>query len=229
MNIILQTIRGVSRGLAHGLRALALSLLLFDVIYAVLLALLAFWIASHGSWARGLIAGVLALILSIIAGTIVSVQMGILQSVKAAVQRAAIGRITLDAIVHRLPASPEAGWTLDELETALNRAAASILGETPPMRLLSIPFWLAVRVQRVVVWATVRIVLRQASREHEGTRRVDIAAVRDHLANVIDRVVLERISEQLTRLSASLFVAATVAAVVLAFALRLLPFLTVIP
>lgn len=223
MSIILQSIRGVSSGLAQGLRALALSLLLLDVLYAFLLALLAFWIAAHGSWIRGVLAGCLALILSIVVGTIISVQIGIVRAAKAVVKRAAVGRLTLDALVQRLPISPEAGWTLDELEASLNDAGRMILGESPPVRLLALPFWLASKVQRIVVWATVRIILRQASRQHEGSRRIDITAVRDRLADIIDRLILERISEQLTRVTGSLIVFVTLTVAIVALLIRYLP------
>lgn len=223
MNVVYKAIRGVMSGVGFGLRVFALTFLIVDLGYVLLLSAVAVWIAADGSWVRGVLAGIVAVVAGLVVGTIVGLKFAVMRAAKAAVREAGLGKLALDAIVEQVPVQRESGWTLREIENGVNRGATRLLGKSPEPGVGGLAYWLAMRVQRVVVWATVRLIVRQASRDHVEGRRVDLMAVRDRLASVIDRKVLEHVQHKVLLVGLSLMSLTAGVVSLVAFVIRQLP------
>ncbi len=208
--------------------------MILETLWGVLLAALCFWIASHGSTIRGVLAAVLAFLLVTACALVVAVYFASLSVVRKAVSDAALGRAIFDSLFeYALGVSgedtgerPETAkvpthMSREEVEKTLNDAAKQILSDEPPSTKWAGPlFWLAKQIQRISIWATVKVTVKSCS--HDG-KSVNMFELRDRLASTIDDGVVSYLKQYFTRLAFTVITAVSLLSMLLALGLRQLP------
>ena len=208
--------------------------MILETLWGVLLAALCFWIASHGSTIRGVLAAVLAFLLVTVCALVVAVYFASLSVIRKAVSDAALGRAIFDSLFeYALGVSGEdtgerpntaripTHMSREEVEVTLNDAAKQILSDEPPSTKWAGPlFWLAKQIQRISVCATVTVIVKSCS--HDG-KSVNMFELRDRLASTIDDGVVSYLKQYFTRLTFTVITAVSLISMLLALGIRQIP------
>lgn len=208
--------------------------MILETLWGILLAALCFWIASQGSTIRGVLAAVLAFLFVTVCALIVAVCFASLSVVRKAVSDAALGRAIFDSLFkYALGVSGEdtgerpntakipTHMSREEVEVTLNNAAKQIISDEPPStKLAGPPFWLAKQIQRISIWATVKVIVKSCS--HDG-KSVNMFELRDRLASTIDDGVVSYLKQYFTRLAFTVITAVSLISMFLALVIRQLP------
>lgn len=209
--------------------------MVIETLWGVFLGFVCFWIASQGSTVRGIVAASLAVLLATICSLVVAFYFASLSVVRKAVTDAALGQTILNTLFDRVlgiaeksnedptvpPESPTHIMSPDEVEQKLNDAANKLLSNEPPSTKWAGPFfWLAKQIQRVSVWATVKVIVASCSQD-EGA--VNMLELRDRLGCTVDDGVVSFLKQYFKRLAFSLISIVSLIAVLLAFAIQHLP------
>jgi hypothetical protein len=227
----LQIITGL---LGTAVRSFAIVVLILETGWGLLLAIACFWVASHGSTARGVIAVALALALVTVSSLVIAVYLSCLSVVQKAVTDVHLGRTIFDSLFERVLGvsgndtgeRPEAAkipthMSKVEVEETLNSAARHLLSiEAPSTKWAGPLFWLAKQIQRISVWATVKVIVKSCS--HDGSS-VNMFELRDRLASTIDQGVVKFIKQYITRLAFTLISAVSTVSLLFAYVISLLP------
>jgi len=234
MQILADTYRIIAGLLGKGIRTFGLTILLIDGVYGLLLAALAFWIAYDGSVLRGTLAVVVSIVMVVVLGFVVALHLAATSTIRSAIADAGLGRKIFDGIFEkalgivgddgestRETAYRPTNMSSQEVETTFSKAANLLLGEEISTGGISGPFfWLAKRIQKIAVWATVRVIVRTCSADGKS---VNLFYVRDQLGGVIDErlgVFLKDRSMKLAYLGISLV---TLVSVLSAWVIRQIP------
>ena len=208
--------------------------MILESLWGVLLAALCFWISSQGSTLRGVLAAVLAFLLVTVCAFVVAVYFAGLSVIRKAVSDAALGRAIFDSLFEYVlgVSGKDAGerpntakipthMSREEVEETLNNAAKQILAEEPPSTKWAGPlFWLAKQIQRVSIWATVKVIVKSCS--HDG-KSVNMFELRDRLASTIDNGVVSYLKQYFSRLAFTLISAVSLISILVALGIRQLP------
>lgn len=208
--------------------------MILEVCWGVLLAGLCFWIAADGSTLRGIIAVIIAMLFVSVCAAILAVYFAALSVVRKAVTDARIGQIVFESLFeHVLGVSDQDSdqhsenvgrsehQSAKEVEQTFNDAASSILSMgMPSTNSAGLFFWLAERIQRIAVWATVNVIVKSCSRD--GTS-VSLLELRDRLAPMIDNAVVSYLKQFFTRLALTIISCASSVMILVAYGIRLLP------
>ena len=235
IQILAKSFQIITGLLGTAVRAFALAVLTLQTIWGILLAGLCFWIASQGSVTRGIIAVVLAVILVSVCALVIAFYFASLAVVKKAVSDAALGRSLFDTLFDyalgvsgddtgERPSTAKIPTHMSraEVEETLNGAAKRILSDETPTTTLARPFfWLARRIQRISVWATVKVIVTSCS--EDGTS-VNMFELRDRLASTIDEGIVSHLKQHFTRLAFAAIIAISFISILLALGLKNLPF-----
>ena len=180
------------------MKSFAIAFIIIELLWGGLLAALAFWWASENSVLRGVFAVSWTFMVMWTLGVGASFQFSVFSTVKRAIRESNLGSRIFETLVEKstgvsgLIDDPDQLLAVSEVERAMNAAAGQILAtddESPD--LTGVMFWLARRMQRVAVRATVRVVTQSCTHDRETVRFSD---VRDRLGGVIDERVIEMIS-----------------------------------
>ena len=194
----LQIITGL---LGHAIRSFTVTALMLELLWALPLAIFSYWLAGGESITRSVIAAVICFGLSTICSLILAVYNSATSVVRKAVSDAGIGRTIFNNLFDRVLGvkgedtgeKPEGAkvpthMPASELRTKLNSAAEKILSEdASSTRWVGPFFWLAKRIQKICVWATVKVIVRFCSKEGDS---VNVYHIRDQLASVIDEKIV---------------------------------------
>jgi len=104
------------------------------------------------------------------------------------------------------------GMPIPELREKLEQAGKHMLDHPIAAYLPAFMRWLVRKAERVLVWATVRVIVSYATAKADQNRTVDLLALRENLATIVDDLVTRRITSGAIRLA--LIVALTTTAVV---------------
>lgn len=220
--------------LGYAIRSFALAIIFLEVCWGVLLAGICFWIASDGSTARGIIAIVFAMSFVSIGAVILGFYFAALSVVRKAVSDAGIGRIIFENLFDQMlgVTGEDTGQQPDrarvpthlsakEVEAKLNDAARRIIPDAMPSTKWAGPFfWLAGTIQRISVWATVKVIVESCSDEGDS---VNLFELRNRLASVIDDGVVSFLRQYLTRLAFTVISIVSSLAMLIALGIRQLP------
>ena len=109
----------------------------------------------------------------------------------------------------------------EQVESTLNDAAKLIFSEDlPSTRWASPLFWLAKQIQRISIWATVRVIVKSCSNDGKS---VNMFELRDRLASTIDDGVVSYIKQYFTRLAFTAISLVSVLSLLIALGIRRLP------
>lgn len=208
--------------------------MILETLWGVLLAALCFWISCNGSTIRGVLAAVLAFLLVTVCALVVAVYFASLSIVRKAVSDAALGRAIFDSLFeYALGVSGEDNggrpgnakipthMSREEVEETLNNAAKQLLSEDLPSSKWAGPlFWFAKQIQRVSIWATVKVIVKSCS--HDG-KSVNMFELRDRLASTIDDGVVSYLKQYFSRLAFTVISAVSLISMLLALGIRQLP------
>ena len=175
----------------------------------LLLACAACFAAGNGQIWRGAVAAGLTLAGGGILAFLVAGKLSIVISVSDTVREKAIGQRILDALFGYVlgvtNGSPHGsaeltrelhGMPISQLKAGLDEAGQSILESglaTAPVPKFT--RWLARKVQRLLVWATIRVVVAYATANKTPDESVDLLALRSSLAGAVDELLVRQISE----------------------------------
>lgn len=232
--MLAKTIQIIAGLLGMAVKSFALALLVLEVGWGVLLASLCFWIAGHGSLIRGIIAAILAFVLVTIVAVVLSTYFAAISVVRKAVADAGIGKIVFDRLFEHVlgvagdqthPHSQESLVPVimpaSEVKAKLTAAARLILAEELPSTNLAGPFfWLVKQIEKIAIWATVKVVVKACSKEGDSVNLYD---VRDRMAGIIDGQVVNYVKQYFVRIALLLISLASSLAVLVAIGLWLLP------
>ena len=208
--------------------------MVLETLWGLLLAGVCFWIAGQGSTIRGILAAALAILLVTICTLVVAVYFASLSVARKAVSDAALGRSIFNALFdHALGISGDdtgersatsripTHMSRDELQKTLDDASKQMLANGPPSTKWAGPFfWLAKQIQRISIWATVKVIVRSCS--HDG-KSVNMFELRDRLASTIDDGVVSYLKQYFTRLAFTVIMAVSLVSMLLALGIRHLP------
>lgn len=208
--------------------------MILETVWGVGLAILCFWIASQGSIVRGAMAVTLAFVLVTVCALVIAVYFASLSVVRKAVSDAGLGRIVFDNLFdYALGISGEdtgeqpeearirTHMSRDDVANKLHDASKKILSDEMPSTKWAGPvFWLAKQIQRITIWATVKVIVKSCS--HDGNS-VNMFELRDRLASTIDDGVVSYLKQYFTRLVFTAISAVSLVSVVVAFGIRQLP------
>lgn len=228
---------GLKALLLGSLKAAAATFLCSVVGGGMLFGALAYWLAADGVILRGMAAGAVAVI---VAG-VLAAALALLTAVTVAVGRllrdAQLGRRLFDEFFQRgLGVSDDRpgghlGLTqqvhempIEEVKRRLKDLAGLILDIAPaggalPQSLL----WFAEFVGRIAAWATVKVIVRNCTRDGEGDR-VDLLALRAKLAGVIDDQIAGIVREYAARIGLGCGTCALLVVVLAASSIARIPF-----
>lgn len=230
-----KTLHVIAGLLGHAIKSFVVALVVLEVCWGLVLAGLCFWLASHDSWVQGIIAVVLALLLVTIASVILAGYYAAICVVRKAVVTAGIGKAVFDNLFEhvlgvtgddtdqqptkaRVPVKVTAG----ELKSKFNTAARHLLAqEASATNLPAVLFWLARRIEKLAIWATVKVIVKSCSNQGDAVNLYD---VRDKLAGVIDDHVVSFVKQYFFRMAMVFIAAASALAILVALVFRLLPF-----
>lgn len=195
---VAQSLKVITGFLGSAIKCFAIAFIVIDLLWGGFLAALAFWWTSHDSIWRGIIAVIWTIIVMGSFGFAASIQFSVFATVKRAIKEAQLGSRIFESLVEKstgisgLIDDPDQLLTVSEIERAMNAAAGQILAADDDIADLSgAMFWFVRKMQRVAVWATVRVVVRSSSENGETVR---FSVVRDKLGDVIDKRVIEAVS-----------------------------------
>ncbi|MEM8671532.1 MAG: hypothetical protein AAGG48_28690 [Planctomycetota bacterium] len=208
--------------------------MILEALWGVVLATLSFWIASDGSALRGVLAVILTLVLVTVCAFVIAVYFASLSVVRKAVMDVALGRIIFDTLFdyalgvsgddtgeRSANAKVPTHLTREEVEKVLRDAARQVLSNDGPSTKWASPiFWLAKQIQRITIWATVRVIVKSCSQDGQS---VNMFELRDRLASTIDEGVISYLKQYFTRLAFSIILAVSLVSTLLAFGIRQLP------
>lgn len=171
-------------------------------------------------------------------GFFVAVRLGVFFTISRAIRKAAIGRLVFDALFDNLlgvtPDNPQGdtkltkalhGLPVKEVEARLNHAAAALLEtEVVEATIPGLALWLAAKVQRVFVWATIRVIVSQCTVGGTRDASVDLLELRNRLAGRIDNLIADWLKRRVTRFTLWLAGLTVALAVLVAIGIRQLPF-----
>lgn len=217
------------------MRSFAFIVIILETLWGFVLAGLCFWIASQGSTVRGVLAAILAFLLVSTCTFVIAVYFACLSVVRKAVSDTGLGRTIFDGLfdcamgvsgkdtgVTPPTAKVRTHLSRDEVEKTLHEAANQLLSAQSPSTKWAGPFfWLAKQIQRISVWATVKVIVKSCS--HDGTS-VNMFELRDRLASIIDDGVVSYLKQYFTRLTFTTITAVSFAAILLAWGVLHLPF-----
>lgn len=209
-------------------------MLVLETLWGALLAGLCFWIASDGSMLRGILATTLAFLLATACAVVIAVYFASLSVVRRAVSDAALGRTISDSLfkyalgisgddIGERPGTARIPTHLshEEVEEILYHAAKRILSEEQPATKWAGPlFWLAKQIQRITIWATVKVIVRSCS--YDG-KSVNMFELRDRLGSTIDDGVVSYLKQYFSRFAFTVISAVSLISMLLALGVRQLP------
>jgi len=207
MQLILKALKGISGGLGFALKMFLVAHLIIDVVFGIVLAILGYLIAADGSLWRGILAVIFGLASAGVLGWILGAQIAISLMIGRLVKEEQIGSQLLTALLKDidpdlLNESHVDGHTAAEMEAKLNEAAKGLLSDMPEANLLtSMSLWLANRMQRILVWATVKVAIHQCGEGKGPDRRFSMAKLHELLAGKIDDYVLDMIRSDVRKLA----------------------------
>jgi hypothetical protein len=186
-----------------------------EVVYCGIVAIRIFFLASDGKPLRGLLAAGLTFVIGALAAVWLGGQLSIVLSLADTVRAKHVGRRILDVLFARLmgvtDAKPEGdlkltqklhGLPVKDVEATLNEAARAVLEHR--LALAAVPriaLWLANKAQQVLVWATVYVVTRYCTKGKSPEELVDLLALRQNLAEVVDDLLAEKLVTGAIRLA----------------------------
>src|SRR5688500_6858743 len=88
-----------------------------------------------------------------------------------------------------------------ELRSRLKVAGKVVIDHPIAVSLPNCVRWLARKAERLLVWATVRVVVAYATRKADDQKRVDLLALRANLTETVDEMVTRRITQNAIRLA----------------------------
>jgi len=214
MPAVAKTLKVVSGFLGSAVKCFAIAFIVIDIIWGGFLAALAFWWVSQASLWKGILAVIWTIIVMGSLGVTASIQFSVFATVKKAIKEAQLGSRIFEKLIEKstgisgLIEDPEQLLTIPEVERAMNAAAAQILAtDDEVMDLTGVMFWFARKMQRVAVWATVRVIVRSCTEDGETVR---FNLVQDRLAGVIDQRVIDVITSLSWKIVGQLVALATV-------------------
>ncbi|QDV51718.1 hypothetical protein [Gimesia fumaroli] len=238
MSMIIDSLRGVAGLFKYALRTFSLTLFAIECLYGPLLTAIVLWIViAEDSLLRLILALSINVILVMLLGLFVSFQFTMSKTVSRFLERTAIGRRIFDALFDLVlgisDESPEGrfsapqsmhGMSLSELEDKLNAAGDVLLSQKVVAATLPrLALWFAGKIQRTLVWATIRVIIRSCSSEGSNSS-IDLLMLRQNLADVIDAKIADYLKLHATRLMISLFISVSLLAILLAYGIRQIPF-----
>lgn len=220
--------------MGEALRSFAMALLVLEALWGFTLAGLCLWLVGHGSWVRGIVAGVVALVVVTGGSFVLATYYAAVRTMQKAVKDAGLGSVIFHQLFeHALGVSGEdAGvrpaeailpthLSAREVKAKLDAAARMILSEEGPSTSWSLPFfWLARQIQKIAVWATVRVVVRACS--HDGGA-MNLYELRDRLASMIDEMLLAQVTQYFYRFALAVMTILSGVVVLIALGIRYLP------
>ena len=109
----------------------------------------------------------------------------------------------------------------EEVEKTIRDASKKLLSDQPPTTKWASPiFWLAKQIQRISIWATVKVIVKSCS--HDG-KSVNMFELRDRFASTIDDGVVSYLKQYFTRLALMLITTVSLFSLLLAFGIGKLP------
>lgn len=206
----LQVIAGF---LGSAVKCFAIAFIVIDLLWGGFLAAVAFWWASEDSIWRGVMAVIWTIIVMGSLGVTASIQFSIFATVKQAVKESRLGSRIFEMLIEKatgisgLIDDPDQLLAVSEVERAMNAAAEQILASDDEVAdITGAMFWFARKMQRVTVWATVRVVVRSCSADGETVR---FAEIRDRLGEVIDQRVTDLVAGLSWKITGQLVALAT--------------------
>ncbi len=185
----------------------------FAVAAAVLFACAACLAASNGQIWRGAMAAGLTFLAGGILAVLVAGKLSLVLALSETVKANAVGQRILDILFSRLlgvtTENPEGdrvltrglhGVPVSQLEARLSDAGCSLLSTRVAEVALPKPLrWIAGKAQRLLVWATIRVVVAYATADRTRGEVVDLLALRSSLATKVDDLLARRISRGVYR------------------------------
>lgn len=236
MALVSQTFQFVSTRMFYAVRVFVFCHISVDLGFGLLLAALAYVIAADGSILRGVLAVLAAFAAAFALGMALAPQVTAVRVASKAIGEAALGKRVLNALFDQLLGvqgdevrensigQAVSGLSRDEFKTRLNLAADQMFTNIVPRGFFDrVTQWLRGKIQRLVVWATVRSILARCAEAFDADGRFDPVAFRDRLADRIDGYVIEQLKRQLSRIMWIGGFAAIVAVIIAASAIRQLP------
>lgn len=229
MSLVIDSLRGVAGLLKYASRTFILALIAVEGIYGLLLAGVVLWISAAGtSPLRFVLATIVTVSLVLVLGFTVAFQFTLARTIAWGVEQAALGRRVCDALFEiTLGVTEESASvpsvTLGELQAKLNAAGETLLSQKPviansPRMML----WLLSQLQRALVWATVRVILRHCMTY--GTEElIDPVDLHQRLSSIIDIKVADYLKKHALRSITALFSGVTFLAILIALGIRCVP------
>jgi hypothetical protein len=209
---------------------------LFDIVLGLPLATICYFVASDGSWVKGLSAALLGFIAAVALGIFLGAQLSAYFTIRRGLRQLRLGSLVFDQLFSVLmgvsetePAGrPELvrklhGVTPKEAELALQEAAQSVLGRTDDTGIRGFGKWVARRVLRLLVWAVVKLVMRQAISGTGDEARVDLIILRDRLSDHVDELIADQLRKRYATISVGLTVAVVLLTLLVAYGIRQVP------
>ena len=196
--------------------------------FAIILALALY----SGSSGKALLP-IIAFVVVGVAAVPLSVNLSVVLSIADTIRAKGLARRAMDALFGELlgitEEKPEGdleltkklhGMPVAEARTRLRVAARTLNRNRFAVALPGPIRWLVRQAQRLVIWATVRVIIAYATRKAAADETVDMLAVRTSLTSVVDNLVTEKVTVGAIRLALLVGLGACIAA---ALALRFIP------
>ncbi|QDV16376.1 hypothetical protein Pan153_10030 [Gimesia panareensis] len=237
MSIVVDSLRGMAELFKYAFRTFALTLVVVDGFYGLLLLWVVFWISVAGtSSLRFVLATIVTVSFVMVLGITVAFQFTMARTIAWGVAQAALGRRVFDALFDRVlgvsDGCPEGryavsqavhGVSLAELEAKLKAAGEMLL--TQNIIAANVPralVWFARLIQRALIWATVRVILRYCLSCTDETE-IDLLDLRQRLSTGIDKRIAEHLKYHALRMIVVVFSVVTFLAILMALGIRCVP------
>jgi hypothetical protein len=181
--------------------------LIISEAFSVVVALVVLLATRGGPGWRAPVAFGLIFIASTVIAFLISVKVAVVLALAETVREKGLAKRTLDGLFAELlgvtAEKPEGDLGLtqslhnvdvDELRAKLLRAGEKLLERPIAHVLPRFIKWLARKAQQAVVWATIWVMIRYATRKSDASRKVDLLALRASLTEVVDDLVTEKIT-----------------------------------
>jgi hypothetical protein len=182
-------------------------LVLVGLGFGVLVAIVMYASTSAGAVWRGSIAALIGFVGSCVMTFVTAGQLSIVVTLSETVKVKALGRRILDKLFSELlgvttenPHGSENltkelhGLPISEAEARLKNAAR-VMVEERVSGLPKIALWLVNKAQRLLVWATIRVVISYATKQKSRKDSIDMLALRESLALEVDDLLVDKIRQ----------------------------------
>ena len=202
---MLNLIKQLAGIIGGALKFFALLAILVNIAYSILLCLLVLYLAGEQSTLKLILSILIGIFFGCLSGTILAIRFSIARMLKRITVEFAPGQTILKSLFSALIKESGSNISPKKIEKALNSLAKELQPDLGSGSVADLATWLAGQVNRILIWATIKVVVKQATKVSPDGQEVDLILLGDKLGGIIDNLILSYLKGYLSKIAYALF------------------------